>query len=131
MTIDIIKIEINNILRDVFDGNDKALNTLLKLRDLEQYVKDSIEAIKPNAENELYDYPKQVADINGFKISMTSRTNYSYSSPAYDSAKARLKAIEQISKNLQLDSDAFDSDGNQILPATKTTTNFIKIEVQR
>lgn len=115
---------------ELLDGNHDPLEIMACLKTMETIVKELKEAVKEDAISEADKHPEKKFDLHGVHFTKSSKKNWNFEdcgssklTDAVETKKAQEKMLKALTKPV------FDEDtGEELKPATYTTTEFLKIE---
>lgn len=92
--------EIDELQKQVMDGEVEALRAFIVLRQVEKHLKDAIDSIKDLAAEEAEGYGEKEFELEGCKVSVRNGAGrWSFKGlPDWEDHKARLKGIEDLHK---------------------------------
>lgn len=115
--------EIAHAVEQVEEGYGDALKTYADLKRLESFLGDALKQLQPSVVNELMNYPKGKAEIDGASFELrNSAGRWSFDDDTYSELKKQLKSREELHKEaykMHLKGQVLvDADtGEQIAPA--------------
>ena len=128
--------EMMDLVQDTEDGKVDPIKAYIQLYELEKMAGEFKEKIKGLAIDKRDMYNEKDYKVGNYKVSVVSTTRYSYRGDfelerLQTLVKNRQAMMVQALRSKELGGELYDENGEQICPATPTTSTYLKLEIER